>query len=379
MSILFDPMKVGKLEIKNRFVRSATYFGLADEGGYIDKALVDLLRTLAENEVGLIMTGFAYVLKNGQCTPDENGIQDDDHIACYKPMTKAIHDAGSHVAMQIAHGGSAAYTASFQDGDYMAISVFDGMVQYRKKAREMTEDDIQAIIEAFGQAGRRVQEAGFDGVQIHGAHGYLVSQFLSPLVNKRQDQWGGSLENRMRFAREVNRAIRKNVDDDFPIMIKLACCDYQPDGSGLTVEEGAHVAKTLEEDGICLVEISSGVSTGATLPLGVNKPEKEATFLPEARVVRKETTGPLCLVAGMRSLPVMEDIIRSGVVDLIGISRPLIREPGLIKRWKDGDARPAECISCGGCFNRAEKGKNDIYCRQLKKQQERDSKQPVSV
>jgi 2,4-dienoyl-CoA reductase-like NADH-dependent reductase (Old Yellow Enzyme family) len=367
MSILFEPLTLGNFEIKNRFVRSATYYGLSNTDGFIGNESIELMRELAKNEIGLIVTGYAYVLKNGQVVPDMNGIQDDEHIPGYRKMTQAVHEFDGRIVMQIVHGGADAYSVSFWNRDYMAVSLRDGMPTYRKKAREMEDKDIEEIIEAFGQAARRVQEAGFDGVQIHGAHGYLVSQFLSPVTNRRTDKWGGSIENRMRFVIEATRAIKRQVDTDFPVMIKLGCRDFLENEPGLTIEEGAAVARALEEEGVCLIEISSSLPSSQVIPLGINSPEKEACFLPEARLIRKETSGPLCLVGGMRSLPVMEDIVQSGVADCISLCRPLIREPGLVKRWKQGDHRPADCISCGGCFNQAEKGTYNIYCRQLKK------------
>ena len=196
---------------------------------------------------------------------------------------------------------------------------------------------------------------------------------------------------------KVARAIKKEVDDSFPVTIKLGAFDYLDPvdipywGAGpgkkedrsdenktplkndlLTIEEGAEVAKALEKEGISLIEISNGFlgKSSYKIHLGITSPEKEAYFLKEAEVIRDATTGPLGLVAGMRSLPVMEEIIDSGVADCISISRPLIREPGLIKRWKEGDTRPADCISCGGCFNYIGKGKYRIYCRKLKEAHE---------
>ena len=151
------------------------------------------------------------------------------------------------------HGGADAYSVSLWNGDYMAVSLREDMPLYGKKAREMEDEDIENIIEAFGQAGRRVQEAGFDGVQIHGAHGYLVSQFLSPVTNQRKDKWGGSIENRMRFVVEATRAINRQVDSYFPVMIKLGCRDFLKDQAGLTIEEGAAVARALEAEGVSLI------------------------------------------------------------------------------------------------------------------------------
>ena len=377
MSVLFEPAKIGNMEVKNRFIRSATYFGLADENGFIGEPSVKLIKTLAQNEVGLIITGNAYVLKNGQRYPNANLIDTDDHIPGFKKMTQAVHELDGRVVMQIGHNGVQSKLAAQSGEDYLAVSITDNLPDYGRKPREMQESDIANIIDAFGQAACRVREAGFDGVQIHGAHGYLVDQFLSPFTNKRSDRWGGSLENRMRFVVEVTRAIKKQTGGDFPVMIKLGSKDYFDDGGGLTIEDGSRTAKALEDEGICQVEISFGNMEPKLrkMFMGITSPEKEAVFLPEARAIRAESTVPIALVTGMRSLPVMEELIRSGVIDFISLCRPLIREPDLIKRWKEGDIRPADCISCPdpshsfpyGCFNLDENGKICIFCRQLKR------------
>jgi 2,4-dienoyl-CoA reductase-like NADH-dependent reductase (Old Yellow Enzyme family) len=393
MSVLFAPFNIGKLTLKNRFVRSATYYALADEKGFISDQGIALKQRLAENEVGLIVSGYAFVSRSGQVPPDMNGIQSDDHIPGYRRLTGAVHAAGGKIVMQIVHGGAAAFHPARTGGDYLAVSLVDKMPDFGRRPRVMTEGDILGIIGDFGKAAARVEAAGFDGVQIHGCHGYLVSQFLSPRTNRRTDQWGGSPENRRRFVVEVARSIKKNVADDFPILVKLGVRDFlqpgddltwgagvgrrpgpevdpeSPDASGLSIEEGAQAARALEEEGVCLVEISNGFlgTSHYKIHLGINAPEKEAYFLEEARLVRQAIRGPLCLVAGLRSLTVMEQIVASGSADLLALCRPLIREPGLIKRWKEGDLRPAECISCGGCFNKDEAGNMEIYCRQLRK------------
>jgi 2,4-dienoyl-CoA reductase-like NADH-dependent reductase (Old Yellow Enzyme family) len=232
----------------------------------------------------------------------------------------------------------------------------------------MSGEEIEAIIDAFGRAARRVEEAGFDGVQIHGAHGYLVTQFLSPRSNRRGDRWGGSLENRMRFPVEVVRAIRRQVDQDFPVMIKLGCRDYLDDDEGMTIEEGARVAAALEREGVCFIEVSHGMPGRSFRKISHGKekaPIREAYLLPDARVVRAATSVPLAVVGGMRSLSVMEEAIDSGAVDCISLCRPLIREPDLIKRWMSGDTRPADCLSCGACMKTDEGGKSEIRCRQI--------------
>jgi 2,4-dienoyl-CoA reductase-like NADH-dependent reductase (Old Yellow Enzyme family) len=327
--------------------------------------------------VGLIIAGYAYVLKNGRRAVDANGIQDDDHIPGYRKMTEAVHDVDGRVVMQLGHAGVQAQAVAETGDDYVAVSLTDNMPDFGRRPREMDAGDIEGTIDAFGRAACRVQEAGFDGVQIHGAHGYLVSQFLSPRTNKRTDKWGGSPDNRMRFIVEVVRAIKKQVGKDFPLMIKLGCMDYPNEVVGLTIEEGAGVAASLWNEGVCNFEISYGVVDPSKRKefLGITTPEKEAVFLPEARAIRKATPVPISLVTGLRSLPVMEKVIQSGAADFISMCRPLIREPGLIKRWKEGDTRPADCISCGGashkslygCFNPDENEKMHVYCRQLRK------------
>jgi 2,4-dienoyl-CoA reductase-like NADH-dependent reductase (Old Yellow Enzyme family) len=369
VSILFQPLQVGRIEIRNRLVRSATYYGLADENGHVGDASVELMTMLAGNAVGLIITGYAFVARSGQVFADMNGIDSDEQIPGYRRMTRAVHGLEGKVVMQIAHGGVASGTAFRRGEPRLAVSAGDGPADSEGGPRKMTDEDIERIVDAFGRSARRVEEAGFDGVQIHGAHGYLVTQFLSPRSNRRRDRWGGSLENRMRFAVEVVRAIRRNVDDDFPVMIKLGCRDYLDDGEGMTIEEGASVAAALEGEGVCLIEVSHGLPGRSFRKTSHGKekaPIREAYLLPDARVVRDATSLPLCVVGGMRSLSVMEEAVESGAVDCVSLCRPLIREPDLIKRWKSGDTRPAECLSCGACMKIDKEGGSEVRCRQIR-------------
>jgi 2,4-dienoyl-CoA reductase-like NADH-dependent reductase (Old Yellow Enzyme family) len=366
VSILFDPLHIGSIEIKNRFVRSATYYGLADLDGYPSDASIELMRELVRNELGLVITGYAFVDRNGQCFADQNGIDRDEHIPAYRRMTKAVHELDGRIVMQIAHGGSASTQVDRRGDERLAVSVTDELAAKGGPIREMFEDDIGTIVEAFGHAARRVQEAGFDGVQIHGAHGYLVPQFLSPRTNRRSDRFGGSFENRMRFAIEVARATKRNVDADFPVMAKLGCRDYLDAGRGTTIEEGARVAAALEREGICLVEVSHGLAERSFLKISRGSeavPIAEAYLRPDAEVVRRATTIPLCLVGGMRSPAVMESVVASGVVDCVALCRPLIREPDIVRRFRAGDRRPADCVSCRRCLTTDAEGRSEIRCR----------------
>lgn len=369
MSVLFQPQRIGRIELKNRFVRSATYYGLADEAGHVGEPSVELMRTLAGNDVGLIITGFAFVARSGQVFADMNGIDTDEQITGYRKMTRAVHDLDGRIVMQIVHGGVLSAAVASRGERQLAVSVGDGQQDPARQRKEMTDEDIETIIDAFGESARRVQEAGFDGVQIHGAHGYLITQFLSPSVNRRRDRWGGSFENRTRFAIEVARAVRRQVDEDFPVMIKLGCRDYMDDGEELPIEEGARIAAALEHEGVCFIEVSHGMAGGSFRSMTLGKksaPIQEAYLLADARAVRASTSVPLAVVGGMRSLRVMQLAIDSGAVDCVSLCRPLIREPDLIKRWSEGDTRPADCISCGACMKKGKDWKSNVRCRQIR-------------
>ena len=218
----------------------------------------------------------------------------------------------------------------------------------------------------FAAAAVRLQRAGFDGVQLHGAHGYLLAQFLSPLRNRRSDEYGGRLDNRTRFCREVYRAVRDAVGPDFPVMIKLNANDFL-EGS-TTEEDSSFLASALTTDGVDCIEVSGGTpgsgELGAARPK-IEGPEDEAYFLDQARTMRAAAPSvPLMLVGGLRSPEIMESILEAGVVDYFSMSRPLIREPNLPNRWRRGDLRRAECVSCLGCFGPARKGEG-IRCVQV--------------
>ena len=369
MSKVFEPLEIGKLKIPNRFVRSATYFALSDADGFISEESVELMKNLAKGQIGLIITGYAFVAKQGQVFPDMNGIDVDEHIPVYQKMTQAVHEQNGKIVLQIAHGGVQATYAAQKNSDYVAVSSAGAHPDFGRPPRELAEEDIYQIIEDFGQAARRVEAAEFDGVQIHGAHGYLVSEFLSPSTNQRRDKWGGSLENRMRFLIEVIRSIKKQVSPDFPVMIKLGCRDYLDGTDILTIEEGMQVAAAIEKEGIALIEISHGQvdKNFRKMMEKIDSEDKEAFMLEDAKAIRRAVSIPLCLVGGIRSLSVAEKIVDSGVTDCISICRPFIREPDLVKKFKTGEKTTADCISCRGCFNRDENKKNHIYCRHLQK------------
>ncbi len=222
---------------------------------------------------------------------------------------------------------------------------------FSKMPQAMTEDQIQQTIEDFAQAVRRSHTAGFDAVQLHVAHGFLLSSFISPYTNQRTDKWGASVENRTRIIAEIIRRARELVGEDFPIMAKMNATDGFGD-RGLDAPECVDVAVALESAGICAIEVSGGIfEAGEVMSRpGINSPEKEAYFREYARMIKQGVGIPVMLVGGLRSRAVMEDILTSGCADMVSLCRPLIREPDLVVKFREG-AEEVECTSCNRCFD----------------------------
>lgn len=351
MSILFESMNIGKMEVKNRFVRSATAEGAADETGLITDKLFDIYRGLAEGGVGLIITGHAYVQPNGRCTRDQMGIYKDGLVPRLKELAGEVHRTSPdcRIAVQITHAGRQVVRGSVSE-PVAPSAVTDTSTCVTP--REMTEAEIEECMNSFADAAERAKLAGFDAVQIHSAHGYLISSFNSPHTNLRTDKWGGNLENRMRFLMEIYRRIRAKVGNDYSVLVKLNAADFL-DG-GIEIDESVQIARALSEEGIDAIEISGSMfesyrGKGAARTR-IRKPEQEAYFLPYAEEI-KEAVGdvPVILVGGIRSVPVMEKIV-SEKADFISLCRPLIREPDLPSKIKDGKEK-ADCISCNGCMS----------------------------
>ena len=359
MSELFEATSINGMIIKNRFVRSATWEGMSENDGMCTGRLIDLMDKLAEGEVGLIITGHAYVQKKGKASPWQTGVYDDRLIPGLCEMTDAVHKRDGKIVLQIAHAGMYANTGIKGDIPF-APSLVSG---FRKSAtQEMTLQDIQDVVEAFGLAAKRAKRAGFDGVQIHAAHGYLLSQFLSPAFNKRQDQYGGSLENRAAVLIEVLKSIRNRVGESYPVLIKMNTRDFLE--GGLELDDSIKVAAMMEKAGINAVELSGGtIASGKNGPVrtGIVSGKNEAYFKDAASAFKEKIDLPIMLVGGIRSFSLARQLVNDNVADYISMSRPFIREPDLIKRWKTGDHNQAACISDNKCFIPARNGKG-IYC-----------------
>jgi 2,4-dienoyl-CoA reductase-like NADH-dependent reductase (Old Yellow Enzyme family) len=360
MSILFEPGTIAGLELRNRLVRSATAEKMCDQDGRPEQAMIDLYADLARGGVGLIVTGHAFVHESGKAHSTMTGVYRDDLVPSLQALSEVVHREGggkrSGVVMQINHAGR--QTSEETIGRTPLAPSPVPRVRGDPRPQELTEAEVVELIAAFGRAAGRAKEAGFDGVQLHGAHGYLINQFCSPASNWRRDRWGGSIARRLRFLEEVAAAVRDEVGSDYPLLIKLGIQDFIRDG--LTLDDGVEIVRHLADWGIDAVEISCGIG-GTSSRKDILRPEDEAYFLPQARRAREATDLPLILVGGMRSLEVIESILEEGTADFISMSRPLIREPDLPNQWREGRTEPAACISCNNCWPGP--GEYGIACR----------------
>ncbi|MBW1899231.1 MAG: NADH:flavin oxidoreductase, partial [Deltaproteobacteria bacterium] len=311
--------------------------------------------TLAEGEVGLIVTAATLVEASAykKSIPVEGesyslAMDEDRYIEDWKKIVASVHEKGSKIAMQIVHPGRQE-SPKIRGTAPIAPSAVP-VTNTNIVPREMTIEEIKKMVEHFAQSIRRVKEAGFDAVQLHGGHGYLISNFISPYANVRNDDYGGSTENRARFITEILQRAREMIGPDYPVMIKMNCDDFIH--GGLDRDEAVMIAGVIVQAGIDCIETTGGTASDSPLnvaAMGINTEEKEAYFQSYAEALKKNISVPLVLVGGLRTPHVMEKIISEGVADFVSMSRPLIREPGLIKRWKDGALEKAKCISCNMC------------------------------
>jgi 2,4-dienoyl-CoA reductase-like NADH-dependent reductase (Old Yellow Enzyme family) len=367
-SILFQSAQIGSLTLPNRLIRSATWEGLATTDGGCTDELIRLMEELAEGGVGLIISSHAFVRPEGYAVRGQLGIHRDDLIAGLARMTDAVHRKGGRIALQLAHGGLLAGT-QLTGQPALAPSQTGGPEKTRR--REMTEEDIGDTIKAYGQAARRAREAGFDGVQIHAAHGYLLNQFLSPWFNRRTDRYGGGIANRTRIVLDILDSSRNATGGNYPILVKMNSEDFL-DG-GLTREDSLQAALMIASAGADAIELSGGTLLSGRLSPSrskIDSVEQEAYFRDAAQAFKTRLNIPLALVGGIRTFEVAEGLVRDGITDFISMSRPFIREPGLVNRWKSGDRSKATCESDNRCFGPPMRG-TGFYCVVDREEKER--------
>lgn len=327
--------------LKNRIAKSAMSENLASKDNTPSTEIIRAYKRWGEGGVGLNITGNVMVDSRALNAPGNIVIEDRKHIELLKLWTSTVlENSDGDLWTQINHSGRQSTPGISQDiiaPSAVPLNIKGGSMLFRPP-REMTEDDILEQIVRYANTAEISKEAGFTGVQIHGAHGYLVSQFLSPITNKRKDQWGGSLENRARFVVSIYEEMRKRVGPDFPIGIKINSADFQR--GGFTEEESMEVVSILSSLNIDLIEVSGGTYEKAAMMGAAKKQstrEREAYFLDYVEKVRQKTSTPLMLTGGFRTVAGMEDALQAGHLDIIGLARPFSMFPDLANRIFSGE------------------------------------------
>jgi 2,4-dienoyl-CoA reductase-like NADH-dependent reductase (Old Yellow Enzyme family) len=359
-SVLFTPIGIGTIEVKNRFVRSATHDYMAAQDGTVTDRQVSLYRELARGDIGLIVSGHAFVNPEGKASPFQIGAHKDEMTGGLARIADAVHEEGGRIFLQISHAGRQTKPKLTGCTPLAPSAVYEPTFDVTPAA--MSPEDIKNVIGDFIQAARRAKEAGFDGVQLHMAHGYLLSSFLSPHTNRRTDEWGGPLKNRLRASVDIIKGIKDFLGNGYPLIVKLNSTDLLE--GGISVEESVEAAKVLAAHGVDGIEVSGGMTEGGKGAAwkGILAKEEEGYFAGNAARIKRAVSVPVFGLGGLRTFSVMERFVSDGKVDLVSMSRPFIRDPFIVKKFRKGDTGKSACISCNGCFN-----VRGIYCSDLKR------------
>lgn len=385
MNGLFGPARIGTMELRNRMIRTASHEGLADRRGAPTEATHEFYKGFVDGGIGLVITGYAGIMQNGKSALYRMAMIDaDDVVPAHRSVAERVHALGGKIVCQVAHCGR--QTLSTETGEHQLVAPSSKPnTFYREVPRALTDGEIRVIVDNFAAAAGRVKAAGYDGVQIHSAHGYLLSTFLSRHSNVRKDRWGGSVENRFRIVGETLRAVRDAVGNAFPVLIKLN--GYEKARDGVKARECVEFARLVEQTGCCdAVEISAGsnedsfyMARGHFPTEGIlaylrpyckngpvtkflirtcvapilsllQPPFKEGYNLETASLVKKAISLPVITVGGMRTKAFMETAIGGGKTDFVSMARPLLLEPDLANKFMRGESEAARCDNCNICF-----------------------------
>lgn len=396
-ALLFSPIRIGSLELPGRLFKTATAETRASPEGEVTNEVVEFYRLLAMGETPLIITGNIYVSRQGKSAPRQLGADDDDKIPGLRRIPEVVHAHGGRIFAQLNHCGRQVVPDFVGATDVVSASgVKDLLTGTRPRA--MGAEEAAAIAAQFGEAARRCQAAGFDGVQMHSANGYLLSQFLTPYTNRRRDAYGGSLEQRTRFGREVLAAIRARVGADFPVIIKMNGADQLPLRDGLKPPELAEAARIMEAAGVDAVEISVGhYESGfpmvrgsfgrclramlqgsmahlpawrrilltvfrplVTLACNLLWPSREGFNLDYTPEFKARLKIPVISVGGFRTRATMEAALARGLCDAVSAGRPFLADPFFYKHVRDGTPGP-QCVNCNACVGHLGAQPADCY------------------
>ena len=386
MNKVFEPFQLAGITFPNRIIRSATYEGMSETNGVPTKLLEKKYIALAQGGVGGIITGFIGVNEQGSTGSNISMLNGKEHIKAYQKLTQKMHELGTPIIAQLNHCGG----QTKENGTGLPVIAPSKISDY--KAKEMTKAEILEAIEAFVQGVKNAKEAGFDGVQIHLAHGYLLSEFVSPRMNRRTDEWGGNTINRFRIVKTIFENARKEVGD-FPIIAKIN--GFETLKNGMSIGESIKIAKLLEEVGCNGIEVSNGtIKAGLATMRGnvpwkmivaqndqLNKmpgfvkniigkvaekaypqPQPKSLYnLDAATAIKKAVSIPVIVVGGITNLDDINAIINQNNSDLVSMCRPFILEPDLVNKFKTGQQTQSKCIQCNFCIIGIEKAPLRCY------------------
>ncbi len=346
MSKLFGPIKIGSLEVKNRLAMSAMDLGFTSDGS-VNKRFIDFYVERARGGVGLIVVGGCYPEMTGKVWKSIIGLDKDEYIPGLKKLTDTIHKYDVKIAAQILHGGRSA--SSFFSKTHPVSPSSLSHINIKQRPHALTIPEIKKVIDGYVAATIRVKKGGFDAVEIHGGMGYLINQFLSRATNKRKDRYGGSLKNRIRFAKEIVVAIKKKAGKRYPVVFRMSGADFVDEG--LRIDESIEIAKELEKAGVDAFNVSPGWHESRTPIMLMAIPRMSYIFLSEK--IKDNVNIPVIGSVRINDLALAEEIIDNNQSDIVSIGRPLIADPELPKKYKKrqfDDIR--KCIACNqGCFD----------------------------
>lgn len=341
MKKIFEQVTLGKLQLTNRIVRSATMEFGTTENGKITEKYMNLYESLAKGGAGLTITGAMAVNSDSQVKKDMVNVYDENFISSFSKVVQVVHKYNGKIVPQLAHGGLISIASSSKLR--LAPSGLNG-------AKEMTKEDINNVIKDFADAAYKCRQSGADAIQVHAAHGFLISQFLSSIFNKRQDEYGGSIQNRSRILFEIIDSIKSKAGDDFPILIKINYSDLLE--NGLSLEDSKWICQNLDDKGLSAIEISSGIISDKTYSPAQPVPDKKSEAYNEkaASYISESLNTPVICVGGNRTFDSIETSLNATNISAFSLCRPLICEPDLPLKWMNDSSYKPKCISCNACF-----------------------------
>jgi len=344
---LFKPVTIGPLKVPNRIVMPPMTTRYANIDGTVNERIKQYYKARAAGGAGLIIAEMACVTRDQRGMSRQLAIWGDEFIPGLKELAEAIHSAGSLCFLQLQHAGREAFNGSEKDPPVAPSSV-PGSVRQGPTAREMTIPEIEGLVQDFAAAAVRAQEAGFDGVEFHGAHIYLIQQFLSPLTNRRKDKYGDDVDGRTRFAVDILQESRRRLGSEFPICVRINGSDFIEGGT--TLEHSTRTAKLLQEAGATCIHVSGGtVGTGKMVP---RASEDDGCLVFLAEGIKQAIDIPVITVGKIKEPALAEKILSEGKADMVAMGRTLIADPELPRKAREGRiSEIEECLSCKTCHN----------------------------